>query len=188
MCLGALRGEHSLKVARSARAMQRLPLCPSTKVPPTMPPPPLPHNSKQASKQASTQRLATLFHFSLNTGSRSCAHLPKPSATLSSHHSKFAFSLLVSNRSNREHYNTHLLSPPPPPVLFHANPSGLSNDLITHKRDLVPGPGEHRRRALVGRALFFNPSGGVRIHRTIRHPRDYLQFFGNTDPILPSHT
>ena len=26
MCLGALRGEHSLKVARSARAVQRLPL------------------------------------------------------------------------------------------------------------------------------------------------------------------
>ena len=27
MCLGALWGEHSLKVARSARAVQRLPLC-----------------------------------------------------------------------------------------------------------------------------------------------------------------
>ena len=27
MCLGALRGEHSLKVARSARAVQRFPLC-----------------------------------------------------------------------------------------------------------------------------------------------------------------
>ena len=26
VCLGALRGEHSLKVARSARAVQRLPL------------------------------------------------------------------------------------------------------------------------------------------------------------------